>query len=265
MIDTHAHLNLGDYTADQEDVIQSALESHIHRIITPGVTFESSFSAYELCQKHPDVFAMAVGIHPNNAEEWTPKVEAQFRDWAQRPEVVAVGETGLDYFWDDCPKTTQHHALRAQIQLAKDTQLPLILHIRDKKNTFEAYEDVLTILSEENAAEVGGVMHCFSGTLEFAKAAIDLNFYLAFGGVLTFKNAKELQAVALEIDLKHLLLETDSPWLTPHPHRGERNEPAYVKLVAQKLAEIKNISPEEVAKTTTENAFKLFKGLKSPR
>lgn len=258
LIDTHAHLNLGEYAEDQHEIIEHALKAGIVRIVTPGVTLESCLSSFELNQKYPDLFKSALGIHPTDAQTWTPHTESEFERLSQRSDVVAIGETGLDYYWDDCTIETQHHALRAQIKLAKRVNLPLILHVRDKKDSQAAYRDLLTILREEQAQEIGGVMHCFSGDLEFARASITLNFKLAFGGVLTFKNAPILHQVAREIPLSEIVLETDSPWLTPVPFRGKRNQPAYVRYVAEKLAELKQISLENVAEATTHNAHQLF-------
>lgn len=259
LIDTHAHLNLGQYAEDQASTIDNALKAGVSRIVTPGVTLESCLSAFDLSERYPGVFYCALGIHPTDAAEWGPEVQARFLALSTRSEVVAIGETGLDYYWDSCPKDIQQQALRAQIALAKTLKLPLILHVRDKKDSQAAYDDLLRILREEQAETVGGVMHCFSGDLPFAYASLELNFYLALGGVLTFKNAPVLQAVAREIPLQHLLLETDSPWLAPLPHRGKRNQPAYVRLVAEKLAEIKEISLETVAAETTHNACRLFR------
>jgi TatD DNase family protein len=159
---------------------------------------------------------------------------------------------GLDYYWDKSPKEIQHDVFRRQIALAKKVKLPIIIHNR------EATADVLQILKEENAAEVGGIMHCFTGSVEVAKQCIDMNFFISLGGPVTFKNAKKPKEVAAQIPLEHLLIETDCPYLTPHPFRGKRNEPSYVKYVAEAIAEIKGISFEEVAKVTTENAKKLF-------
>ncbi|MBF2052891.1 MAG: TatD family hydrolase [Candidatus Sericytochromatia bacterium] len=258
LIDTHAHLNLGQYAEDQGSIIDNALKAGISRIVTPGVTLESCLSAFDLSDRYPGLFYCALGIHPTDAAGWGPDVQARFLELSTRPEVVAIGETGLDYYWDSCPKEIQHAALRGQIALAKNLKLPLILHVRDKKDSQAAYDDLLRILREEQAEEVGGVMHCFSGDLPFAYASLELNFYLALGGVLTFKNAPVLQAVAREIPLQHLVLETDSPWLSPLPYRGKRNQPAYVRLVAEKLAELKGLSLEAIATETTRNACQLF-------
>jgi TatD DNase family protein len=159
---------------------------------------------------------------------------------------------GLDYHWDKSPKDVQKEVFRKQIALAKEVQLPIIIHNR------EATADIVQILKEENAKEVGGVMHCFSGSLEVAKQCMDMNFYISFGGPVTFKNAKKPKEVAAEIPLDRLLIETDCPYLTPHPFRGKRNEPSYVKYIAEKIAELKGLTFEEIAKITTRNGKKLF-------
>lgn len=260
LIDTHCHLNLGQYETDQAEIIEEALKAGVSQIVTPGVTLESFSSALKLSEAYPGTFYTAVGVHPTEAAQFTAETYAYFLAQArQHKSVVAVGETGLDYYWDQCPEDIQQEALRRHIHLAKECQLPLILHIRDKNGSERAYQDLLDILKEENASEIGGVMHCFSGSLSFAREAISQNFFLAYGGVLTFKNAPTLHEVADAIDLQHVVLETDSPWLTPSPHRGKRNAPAYVQYIAQKLAEIKRISVEEVAQITTQNAKLLFK------
>ena len=259
LIDTHCHLNLGQYETDQDTVIENALKAGVSQILTPGVSLESFSSAQSLHERYPKIFRTAVGIHPTEAAQLTPEAVDFFAAQCPRPQVVAVGETGLDYYWDSCPEDVQQYSLREHIRLAKAQRLPLILHIRDKKDSQRAYDDVLRILQEENARTIGGVMHCFSGTLAFAKAVIAENFKVAFGGVLTFKSARDLQAVARELPLEHILLETDSPWLCPEPHRGQRNEPAYVAHVARKLADLRGCDLETVARVTTANARQLFK------
>lgn len=259
LIDTHCHLNLGQYETDQAEIIEEALKAGVSQIVTPGVTLGSFSSALQLSQNYPGVFHSAVGIHPTEANAFSPEAYNYFLEQTQEKSVVAIGETGLDYYWDDCPESVQQAALRKHIQLAKTAELPLILHVRDKKDSTRAYQDLLSILREEKAEEVGGVMHCFSGTLDFAREAIQSNFYLAYGGVLTFKNARTLHEVAQTIDLEHVVLETDSPWLTPEPYRGKRNAPAYVRYVAEKLAKLRNLPVEEIAEITTHNAKVLFK------
>lgn len=259
LIDTHAHLNLGEFDKDLPEVVTSALESDIRGVITPGVTPESCLSSFDLISAYPEFFYSALGIHPTEAKQWTPEFVAWLKKHTSHPRVVAIGETGLDYYWDTSQIHLQKEVFRQHIRLAKEESLPLIIHLRDKKNQWQAYEDALDILQEEDAAAVGGVLHCFSGTYAHAQRAIDYNFRLGLGGVLTFKNAPDLQETAKKIPLKHLLLETDSPWLSPHPFRGNRNTPQRVKLVADKLAQLRDIPFEKVAQETTFNARQLFK------
>jgi TatD DNase family protein len=173
----------------------------------------------------------------------------------KHPKVVAIGEIGLDYYWDTSPKDVQHRVFREQIRLARKLGMPIVIHNR------EAHQDILAILKEEKAAEVGGIMHCFSGSWETAKQCLDMNFYISFGGPVTFKNAKQPKEVLAQVPIDRLLIETDAPYLTPHPHRGKRNETAYVRLVAEAAAEIKGVSLEELAEITTQNAIRLL-GLK---
>ena len=191
--------------------------------------------------------------HPVDAIDCTKEDLQWIESLAAHPKVVGIGETGLDYHWDKSPKEVQQRLFREQIQLAKRVELPIIIHNRD------ATADVVKILEEEEAHVTGGIMHCFSGSVETAKQCIDMNFLISLGGPVTFKNAKMPKKVATEIDLDYLLVETDAPYLTPHPFRGKRNEPHYVTLVAEQIAELKNIPYDEVAKRTTENALKLFK------
>lgn len=257
IIDTHVHLNLGQYEEDQAAVIERAKQAGISRMVSSGVTVESCQGAIQLAEKYPGLMHCGVSIHPQDTLKWTDDTYTQLKEMSTHSSVVAIGETGLDYFRDYAPHDVQQHAFRQHIHLAQETGLPLIIHVRDKGQ--EAYDDLLQILKEEEAEKIGGVMHCFSGNQEFAEESIKLNFYAAFGGVITFKNAKDLQAVAQNVPLKHILLETDCPWLAPTPYRGKRNEPAYVVKVAEKLAELQNKTLTEVAEITTQNAKKLFK------
>jgi TatD DNase family protein len=259
LIDTHTHLNLPHYQADQQEVIQKALDEGLSRMVIPGVTLESCLSALELTANWPGQMYCALGVHPQDALTWSEQVELELRQHVSHPAVVAIGETGLDYYWDTAPPDIQHRALRAQIQMAREFKLPLILHVRDQANSRQAYNDLIAILQAENAHEVGGVMHCFSGDQAFAEASIELGFYLAFGGVITFRNTQELQAVAASVPDQWLLIETDSPYLAPVPHRGKRNQPAYIRYVAEKLAELRGTSLSEIARITTANACRLFR------
>jgi TatD DNase family protein len=172
---------------------------------------------------------------------------------SRHPKVVAIGEIGLDYYWDTSPKDVQQRVFREQIRLARKVGLPISIHNRD------AHQDVVDILREEKAAEVGGIMHCFSGSWEIARMCLDMNFYISFGGPITFKNARQPKEVLERVPLDRLLIETDSPYLTPHPYRGKRNETAYVRLVAEAAAELKGITLEELAEVTTSNAIRLLK------
>lgn len=261
LIDTHTHLNLGDYAEDQQHVIETALVQGISRMILPGVTYESCLSAIELCEAYPGVLYFALGVHPCDVHKdtgWSAEVRQKLSVFTQHPAFVAIGETGLDYYWDEEFIPVQHQALREQIHWAQALNKPIILHVRDKADSTRAYDDLIRILHEEKAQSVGGVMHCFSGDLAFARASIELGFYLAYGGVTTFKKAHSLHEVVREISLEHIVLETDSPWLAPVPYRGKRNQPAYVAYVAQRVAELKQIPLEEVAIQTTANAQNLF-------
>lgn len=251
LFDTHAHLNAMQYSEDVEEVIKRAQEEEVCNIVVVGFDRPTIARAIELAEQYDFIYA-AVGWHPVDAVDMTDEDLYMLEQLAAHPKVVALGEMGLDYYWDKSPKDVQKDVFRKQIALAKKVKLPIIIHNR------EATADILTILQEENAQEVGGIMHCFTGSVEVAKQCIAMNFYISFGGPVTFKNAKKPKEVAKEIPLEHLLIETDCPYLTPHPFRGKRNEPSYVKYVAEAIAELKGISVEEVAWQTTENAKKLF-------
>ncbi|MBA2873075.1 TatD DNase family protein [Anoxybacillus calidus] len=251
LFDTHAHLNAIQYNDDLQEVINRALEEGVSNIVVVGFDRPTISRAIELAEQYPFIYA-AVGWHPVDAIDMTEEDLQMIEQLAAHPKVVALGEMGLDYYWDKSPKEVQKEVFRKQIALAKKVKLPIIIHNR------EATADIIEILKEENAAEVGGVMHCFTGSVEVAKQCIDMNFYISFGGPVTFKNAKKPKEVAKEIPLEHLLIETDCPYLTPHPFRGKRNEPSYVKYVAEAIAELKGISFEEVAQKTSDNAKKLF-------
>ncbi len=251
LFDTHAHLNAVQYDEDLQEVIQRAQDEGVSHIVVVGFDRPTIERAMELTEEYDFIYA-AVGWHPVDAIDMTEEDLQWIKELASHPKVVAIGEMGLDYYWDKSPKEVQKEVFRKQIALAKEVKLPIIIHNRD------ATADIVQILKEENAAEVGGIMHCFSGSVEVAKQCIDMNFYISLGGPVTFKNAKKAKEVAKEIPLDRLLIETDCPYLTPHPFRGKRNEPSYVKYVAEQIAELKEITVEEVAKATTENAKKLF-------
>jgi TatD DNase family protein len=251
LFDTHVHLNVEQFKDDVEEVIDRAKKEGVSNMVVVGFDRPTIKNAIELAEKYDFIYA-SVGWHPVEAIDMTEEDLRMLEELASHPKVVALGEMGLDYYWDKSPKEIQKEVFRKQIQLAKKVKLPIVIHNR------EATADVVEILKEERAHEVGGIMHCYSDNVEIARECVEMNFYISLAGPVTFKNAKMPKEVAEAIPLDHLLIETDSPFLAPHPYRGTRNEPAYVKLVAEKIAEIKGISIEDVAKATTENAKKLF-------
>ncbi len=251
LFDTHAHLNATQFEEDVVEVIERAKSENVSHIVVVGFDRETITRAMELTEQYDMIYA-AVGWHPVDAIDMTDEDLDWIKQLAAHPKVVAIGEMGLDYYWDKSPKEIQQEVFRKQIRLAKEVELPIIIHNR------EATEDVVKILQEENASEVGGIMHCFTGSLETAEQCMKMNFYLSFGGPVTFKNAKKPKEVVKEIPMDFLLIETDCPYLTPHPFRGKRNEPSYVKYVAEQIAELKGLTFEEVAKKTSDNAMKLF-------
>jgi len=251
LIDTHAHLNAEQFQDDLEEVIERAQSEGVTKIVVVGFDRPTIKRAIELADQYEFIYA-TVGWHPVDAIDMTEEDLKWIEELTAHPKVVALGEMGLDYYWDKSPKDIQKEVFRKQITLAKRVKLPIIIHNR------EATADIVEILKEENAHEVGGIMHCFTGSLEVAKQCMDMNFYISFGGPVTFKNAKKAKEVAAEIPMDRLLIETDCPYLTPHPFRGKRNEPSYVRLVAEQIAELKEISIEELAAKTSDNAKKIF-------
>ena len=252
LVDTHVHLNAEQYEEDVEEVIERAREVGVEKMVVVGFDTETIERAMELVERYDFLYAV-IGWHPVDAIDCTEEDLNWIESLTKHPKVVGIGETGLDYHWDKSPKEVQIELFRKQIRLAKKLDLPIIIHNRD------ATADVVRILEEEEAHTVGGIMHCFSGSVEIARQCIDMNFMISLGGPVTFKNAKMPKKVATEIELEHLLVETDAPYLTPHPHRGKRNEPFYVTLVAEEIAKLKEITYEEVAEQTTANALKLFR------
>lgn len=251
LFDTHVHLNAEQYEDDLQEVINRALEKGVQNMVVVGFDEPTIKKAIQIAETYDFIYA-SVGWHPVDAIDMTDEHLAWIEELAQHPKVVALGEMGLDYHWDKSPKEVQKDVFRRQIRLARKVNLPIIIHNRD------ATEDVVTILKEEHVEEVGGIMHCFTGSIEVAKQCMDMNMYISFGGPVTFKNAKKPKEVAAELPLDKLLIETDCPYLTPHPFRGKRNEPGYVSYVAEQIAELKGITYEELADITTANAKKLF-------
>jgi len=250
-IDTHVHLNADQYEEDLQEVIDRALEAKVERMVVIGFDRKTIERTMQLIEQYDFVYGV-IGWHPVDAIDCTQQDLEWIEKLASHPKIVGIGEIGLDYYWDKSPKDVQQALFRKQIQLAQKINLPIIIHNRD------ATGDVVQILREENAASVGGVMHCFSGSVETARECITMNFMISLGGPVTFKNARLPKEVATEIPLEHLMIETDAPYLAPHPHRGKRNEPAFVPLVAEEIARLKGLTIEEIAQATTANAKKFF-------
>ena len=251
LIDTHVHLNADQYDEDLQEVIDRALEEGIDRMFVVGFDTNTIERTMKLIDQYDFIYGI-IGWHPVDAIDCTEERLQWIEELSKHPKIIGIGEMGLDYHWDKSPKDIQKDVFRKQIALAKRVQLPIIIHNR------EATQDCVDILKEENASEVGGIMHSFSGSNEIADEILKMNFYISLGGPVTFKNAKQPKEVAQHVPLDRLLVETDAPYLSPHPYRGKRNEPARVKLVAEQIAELRGISYEEVCKATTENAERLF-------
>lgn len=252
-VDSHCHLNMLDLAAYQGDLgalIEQAKQVGVVHILCVGVDLEHAQEVLDIAERYPNVSA-SVGVHPSEKGEVSKEDLMAF---AKHPKVVALGETGLDYHYNNSGLDDQRQRFRLHIELAKELKKPLIIHSRD------AREDTLRILQEENAREIGGVMHCFTESWEMAEQALALNFYISFSGIVTFKNASEVAAVVQKTPLQRILIETDAPYLTPVPHRGKKsNEPQYVCWVAEKIAALKGLTIKEVAEQTTQNFFNLFK------
>ncbi|MCX7923758.1 MAG: TatD family hydrolase [Clostridia bacterium] len=252
LFDTHAHYDDEKFDNDRYEVLKRVHEGGVSYIINAASNIASSIECIGLAQEFDFVYA-AVGIHPHNVSESNDNTIVTLADFAGHERVVAIGEIGLDYYYDYSPREIQKYWFAKQINLAKDLKLPIIVHDRD------AHEDTLNIIKVERAEEVGGVFHCYSGSVEMAREVLKHNFYISIGGAVTFKNAKKLIEVVKMLPNDRMLIETDCPYLTPEPHRGKRNDSGYIRYVAEKVAEIKGISVEEVAKITANNAKTLFR------
>ena len=257
LIDTHTHLDDTRYDSDREAMIARARAGGVEQMITIGCDLATSRAAVQLAEQYPFVFA-SVGVHPHEVKHVADGWYDEFRRLATgNTKVVAYGEIGLDYHYNHSSPQEQRARFREQIQLAKELRLPVIIHTR------EAQDDTIAILREEKASDVGGVLHCFLGDAWLAKDALDLGFYLSFSGILTFQNAAMLRDIAKTVPMDRLLIETDCPYLTPVPHRGKRNEPAYVKHVADLLATLREhdgiLTAEDIGRITTDNARRLFR------
>lgn len=255
LIDTHTHLDDARYDGDREAMIARARDAGVETLITIGCDLATSRAAVELADRYPFVYA-SIGVHPHEVRHIDDGWYDELRRLAQHPKVVAYGEIGLDYHYNHSPPKLQRERFREQILLARECRLPIVIHTR------EAQEDTIAILREERAADVGGVFHCFSGDAWLAKDGLDLGFYLSFSGVVTFQNAGMLRDIVQTVPMDRILIETDCPYLTPAPHRGKRNEPAYVRLVAEAIASVKGTGTpmplELVGRVTSANARRLF-------
>ena len=255
-VDSHCHLSFPELVADQQGVLDRMRQAGVSAALNVCVRMEEFPQVLALAQSQPDVFA-TVGVHPDGTEGQEPSVE-QLVALAAHPKVLAIGETGLDYYRLKEPLEWQRERFRVHIRAAREAGKPLVVHTRS------APDDTLRIMKEEGAAQAGGVMHCFTESLEFALEALALGFYISFSGIVTFRNAGALQAVAQRVPPDRVLIETDAPYLTPVPYRGKLNEPARVVLVAQKLAELTSQPVDAVAKATCENFRRLFRPVVNP-
>ncbi|MEQ6341236.1 MAG: TatD family hydrolase [Gammaproteobacteria bacterium] len=254
LVDSHCHLDRLDLAAiggDMDAVMQTAREHGIGHMLCVSIDMESYPAMLSLVKQYDHVFA-SVGVHPNEREGREPSME-ELITLAQDSKIVAIGETGLDYFRNEGDLEWQHERFRRHIAAAKITGKPLIVHTR------EAKQDTLRLLREEGADQVGGVMHCFTEDWETARQAMDLNFYISFSGIVTFNSARELKEVAARMPADRILVETDSPYLAPIPYRGKTNQPAYTRFVAEQIAALRGVSLEEITEITTANFFNLFR------
>lgn len=251
LIDSHVHLDDERFDGDRDILINSLKDNGIELVINIGADMDSSMNSIELSKRYDNIYA-AIGVHPHSASEMTEKTLDELRDMAKEDKVIAIGEIGLDYYYDNSPRDIQRKWFREQLELAKELDLPVIIHSRDA--TKETYD----IIKEAQDGTLRGVLHCFSGSVEVAMEYIKLGFYISIGGTVTFKNARVVREVAEVVSLDRLLIETDCPYLTPEPYRGKRNEPMFVKYVAEKIADIRGISVEELAKLTNKNTKELF-------
>ena len=253
LVDSHAHIQGSEFAADVAQVIEQARAVGVERIIVVGGAgdLSNNDAALELAKSFSGLYA-TVGMHPHDAKEVSDKDLERLDELARNPQVVAVGETGLDFYYNHSPRQIQIELFCRFIHMARETGLPLVVHNR------EAQREVVELLRREGKGDLRGVVHCFTGNYEAAREILDMGFYLSFTGIITFKNADSLRDVVRKLPLNRVLVETDSPYLAPVPHRGKRNEPAHVRFVAQTIAAVRGISLEEVAEATSNNARSLF-------
>jgi len=246
MIDTHSHI---DMLQNPEAEIEEALKSGVKKIIIPGVEPATFDAITEFIDKYDCVYG-TIGVHPSEAQKFNDEAAKKMVLLSCHPKMVGIGEIGLDYYWDKTFVDVQKRVFRTQLEIAKSLNLPVVIHDR------EAHLDTFEILKDMDIKNV--ILHCFSGSVEFAKQCVDKGWYLGIGGVVTFKNARKMKDVVKEIPLEHLVLETDAPYLTPHPFRGEENAPKYLNLIAKEIANLKDLTPDAVIRQTTKNAEMIF-------
>lgn len=251
-VDSHCHLDFPELASEREAVFRLMEENRVTHALTISTTLATFPDVLKVAESHPRIFASA-GVHPDEERDGREVSESELLEMAAHPKVVAIGETGLDYYRLQEPLDWQRERFRTHIRAAKRCGKPLVIHTRSSA------DDTLRLMREEAAGEVGGVMHCFTETAEVAQAAMAQGFHISFSGIVTFKNAKDLKETAKVVPLERMLIETDSPYLAPTPYRGKLNQPGYVKHVAEEIALLKGVPLEEVARVTTENFFRLFR------
>ena len=250
LFDTHAHLNDPAFDEDRAALLETFRDAGVGLVLNAGCSLESSHDCIALAEKYPWIYA-SVGTHPDTADEVNEEVLEAYRRMCQHPKVKAIGEIGLDYYYETIPREVQKQAFRMQMKLAEELDMPVIIHERN------AHDDGMTIV--KGFPKVKGVFHCYSGSAEMARQLVNMGWYIGFTGVLTFKNARKAVETAASIPLERIVLETDCPFMAPEPYRGKRNHPGYLPKMAEKLAQIRGISMEEVIRATTENAKRLYR------
>jgi TatD DNase family protein len=251
LFDTHTHIYSEEFNEDRDEAIKRSFEAGVTQLLLPNIDLDSIDSMHQLCDFYPNNCFPMMGLHPTSVKESYKEVLQAIREKLDKRKYIAIGEIGIDLYWDKTFAQEQILALLEQFQWAIDFNLPVVIHSRDSHN------EIMKVIKEFNNPKLRGVFHCFTGTRKQAQEIIDINFMMGLGGVLTFKNSGLANEI-LDIEMKHFILETDSPYLTPTPYRGKRNESSYIKLIAEKLAEVKGMSLEQVAQITTENAKRLF-------